>query len=68
MTDINRLVKEIVNKAEKSEDFYEVEVSVHVRLAGGLRSEFFRAQSQYLIDPNDESDSQSKCIFNGFEP
>lgn len=60
MTDINRLVKEIVNKAEKSEDFYEVEVSVHVRLAGGLRSEFFRAQSQCPLDPKVESDIHSK--------
>ena len=60
MTDINRLVKEIVNKAEKSDDFYEVEVSVHVRLAGGLRSEFFRAQSQCPLEPKDDSDIDYK--------
>ena len=60
MTDINRLVKEIVNKAEKSDDFYEVEVSVHVRLAGGLRSEFIRAQSQFPLDPTNDSDIHYK--------
>jgi len=60
MTDINRLIKEIVNLAEKSDNFYEVEVSVLVRRDGGLKSEFFRAQAQCSLESDNKSETAAK--------
>tara|TARA_R110001583_G_C5670557_1_gene410907 strand:- start:10731 stop:10931 length:201 start_codon:yes stop_codon:yes gene_type:complete len=61
MVSINSLIAELIKIAEKSDDFYEVEVSVLVRRRGGLQSEFFRAQSQWSpeLDEEKEADSES---------
>jgi hypothetical protein len=60
MIGINNLIQELVNLAEKTNDFYEVEVSVLIRRDGGLKSDFFRAQSQWSPESEKKEDSAPK--------
>jgi hypothetical protein len=63
MIGINKLIEDVINLAEKSDNFYEVEVSVLVRRDGGLRSEFFRAQAQCPLESDNNSDTATKNPF-----
>jgi hypothetical protein len=46
MKHIYRLAQQIVDAAERYEQFYEVELSIMVRKEGGQKSDFIRLQSE----------------------
>jgi hypothetical protein len=46
MKHIYRLAQQIVEAAERYEQFYEVELSIMVRKEGGQKSDFIRLQSE----------------------
>jgi hypothetical protein len=46
MERIYRLAQQIVNTAEMSEQFYEVELSIMIRTDGGQKTDFIRLQSE----------------------
>lgn len=56
---INDLVQEIITSSESIEDFFEVEVSVLIRKSGGARSDFIRAQSNWIPTSDHDLTSQS---------
>jgi len=56
---INDLVQEIITSSESIEDFFEVEVSVLIRKSGGARSDFIRAQSNWMPPSDRDLSSQS---------
>jgi hypothetical protein len=48
MERIYRLAQQIVNTAELSEQFYEVELSIMIRTDGGQKTDFIRLQSEKI--------------------
>lgn len=43
---IHRLAQQIVEAAERHEQFFEVELSIMIRTEGGQKSDFIRLQSE----------------------